>query len=289
MPSDLTVFLEWLVRSPWGVVFAGLWGAMWGSFANVCIYRLPRGLSVVRPGSHCPSCEQPIAWFDNLPLLSFLLLRGRCRRCSAAISWRYPLIELVAALLSLAIFWRFVLHAGPYATLALQLSQWVVYGHFVLLLLVLSAIDLEHLVLPDRLTLPAIGLFFVAGRVLGDVPLGESLVGMVVGYGLVWLIAEVYFRATGREGLGLGDGKLLALIGATLGYRSLPWTLLVGSVVGSLVALPILLARRRNTPTESLRHVEIPFGPFLSLAAVSYLFLLLGKSLEEILAYVPLG
>ncbi|HNI59635.1 MAG TPA: prepilin peptidase [Pseudomonadota bacterium] len=287
MPASVIAFLEWLVRSAWGTVFAVLWGAMWGSFANVCIHRLPLGQSVVRPGSRCPSCSQPIAWFDNIPILSFLLLRGRCRHCAAAISGRYPLIEMLAALLCFLTFWRFVQHAGTDEPLALQLARCVVYGPFLLLLLVLSAIDLEHQLLPDRLTLPAIGLFFGAGRILGDVSLGDSLLGIVVGYGLVWLISEAYYRMTGRDGLGLGDGKLLALVGATLGARALPWTLLVGSVLGTLVALPVLLWRRRREPTTSIRHVAIPFGPFLSLAAAIYLLLLLGKSLDEILAYVP--
>ena len=287
MPSDTLAFLEWLFHSPWGICFAALWGALWGSFANVCIHRLPRGLSVVRPASRCPACEQPIAWFDNIPILSFLLLRGRCRRCSAAIAWRYPLVESLSALLTVGLFWRFVLHAEPEGLLALKLARFVVYSHFVLLLLILSAIDVEHLLLPDRLILPAIVLFGVLGRLLSDVSLPDSVIGMVIGYGLLWIISELYFRVTGREGLGLGDSKLLALIGVTLGWQALPWTLCLGSVLGSIVSLPVLAWRQRTEPDASLRHLAIPFGPFLSIGAAVYLFVLMGKSLDEVLALIP--
>lgn len=287
MPSDSLPFLEWLIHSPWGICFAGLWGALWGSFANVCIHRLPQGLSVVRPSSRCPSCEKPIAWFDNVPILSFLLLRGRCRHCSVAISWRYPVVETLAAVLTLATFWRFVVHADPGELLSAQLARFVVYSHLLLLLLVLSAIDIEHLLLPDRLTLPAIALFGVLGRLIGDVSLPDAIGGLVVGYGLLWLIAELYFRVTGREGLGLGDSKLLALIGVILGWRALPWTLCLGSVLGSLLSLPVLLWLRQRDKATSFRHLAIPFGPFLSIGAAVYLLTLMGKSLDEIVAYFP--
>lgn len=285
MPPDIIPFLEWFVRSSWGLAFAALWGALWGSFANVCVYRLPRGLSVVRPSSRCPSCQAEIAWFDNIPVLSFVLLRGRCRRCTSKIGWQYPMVEALAASLTAAVFIRFVLHGRE--ALPAQLAQFVVYSYFLLVLLALAAIDLEHLLLPDRVTLPSIAIFFLAGRLLGDVRLVDALAGMVVGYGLIWLISETYYRLTGREGLGLGDGKLLALIGATLGWQALPWTLLAGSVFGSLVTVPWLWLRKRRGATETLRHVAVPFGPFLALGAAIYLFCLLGRSLEEIASYLP--
>ena len=285
MPSDTFLFLEWFVRSSWGLVFATIWGALWGSFANVCVYRLPRGLSVVRPSSQCPSCHAGIAWYDNIPVLSFVLLLGRCRRCKSSIGWQYPLLETLAATLTAMVFVRFVLHGR--GELPGQLVRFVVHSYFVLVLLVLAAIDLQHLLLPDRVTLPAIVLFFFAGRLLGDVALVDALIGMIVGYGLIWLISEGYYRLTGREGLGLGDGKLLALVGAFLGWQALPWTLFIGSVLGSLVAIPWLWWRRRAGDTATLRHVAVPFGPFLSIGAVSFLFFFLGRSLDEIAAYLP--
>ena len=285
MPPDIFPFFEWFVRSSWGLVFATLWGALWGSFANVCVYRLPRGLSVVRPSSRCPSCHAEIAWFDNIPVLSFALLRGRCRRCRASIGWQYPLLEALAATLTAMVFVRFVLHGR--GELPAQLVHFVVYSYFVLVLLVLTAIDLQHLLLPDRVTLPSIVVFFFVGRLLGDVGWVDSLIGMTVGYGLIWVISEAYYRLTGREGLGLGDGKLLALVGALLGWQALPWTLFVGSVLGSLVTVPWLWWRKRRGDTGTMRHVAVPFGPFLSIGAVFYLFCLLGRSLDEIAAYLP--
>lgn len=285
MPPDTFPFLAWFVRSPWGLVFATLWGALWGSFANVCVYRLPRGLSVVRPSSRCPSCQSEIAWFDNLPVLSFVLLRGRCRRCRESIGWQYPLLESLAALLTAAVFTRFVLYGR--GELPGQLVHFVVYSYFVLVLLVLAAIDLKHLLLPDRVTLPSIVVFFVSGRLLGDVTLADALIGVTVGYGLIWLISEAYYRLTGREGLGLGDGKLLALVGVLLGWQAIPWTLFVGSVLGSLVAVPWLWWRNRNGDSATMRQVAVPFGPFLSIGATVYLFCLLGRSLDEITAYLP--
>jgi leader peptidase (prepilin peptidase)/N-methyltransferase len=285
MPPDALPFLEWFVRSPWGLTFALIWGALWGSFANVCIYRLPKGLSLLRPASRCPLCHTPIAWYDNIPVLSFVLLRGKCRRCQVRIGWRYPLVELLSAGLTAAVFVRFV--DSDRGELPTQLAHFVVYGYFALVLLVLSAIDLEHMLLPDRVTLPSMLAFFCAGRLLADVRWMDALLGMVAGYGVIWLIAEAYYRLTGREGLGLGDGKLLALVGSALGWQALPWTVCLGSVLGSLIAIPWLWLRKRQDPTQTLRHIAVPFGPFLALGAVVYLLLLHGRSLDELARYVP--
>lgn len=299
--AAVTELLRW---PPFGLAVAGLWGLLWGSFGNVCIYRVPRGLSVVRPGSHCPSCQQPVAWFDNIPVLSFLALLGRCRSCQAAIPWRYPLFELLSALLAVAVYFRFVL-AEP-APLALMLARFLVYFFFAGLLAVLSLIDLEHQLLPDRITYPAIPALFLAGRVLGEVSFVDAAIGLVAGYVLLRAVSDGYYYLTGREGLGYGDAKLLSAVGALLGWRAIPLTLLVGSCVGSIVSVPILLWQRRSpavgpvasppavpaedpaaeSPAEegapSLAKTAVPFGPFLAVGALFYLGWLHGRELDTV-------
>lgn len=290
----MTELLRW---PPFGLAIAALWGLLWGSFGNVCIYRVPRSLSVVRPASHCPGCQQPVAWFDNIPVLSYLLLRGRCRRCQAAIGWRYPLFELLGAVLAVVVYARFVL-AEP-APLALMLARFLVYFFFAGMLAVLSAIDLEHQLLPDRITYPAIPALFLAGRVLGEVSFIDAAVGMAAGYVVLRGISDGYYYLTGREGLGYGDAKLLAAVGALLGWRALPVTLLLGSLVGSLVSIPLLLWRRRRPvrprsgedqageggqadERPSLAKTAVPFGPFLAVGALLYLGCVHGRDLDAV-------
>lgn len=304
MPSLHELGSAWseLLRSPAGAVLAAIWGSLWGSFANVCIHRIPRGESVVRPASHCPACGKPISFYDNIPILSWVLLRGRCRRCGASIPIRYMLVEVAGALLSLLVFWRFV--GGSWTSPALPLARFVVYLGFAGTLLVLAVIDLQSRIIPDRITYPTIPAFFLTGRLLGDVGLADALIGLIAGYALVRLIADGYYYLTGREGLGYGDGKLLALVGGLLGWQALPVVLLIGSLSGLLISLPVLVLRRRSRkPTthpkpdgskagdsdaqgESLRHAQIPFGPFLALGAVCQLLLLHGRSTEAVLLRV---
>jgi len=279
-------FFEWFVHSGWGLGFVLFWGAAWGSFANVCIVRIPRQESVVRPASRCPGCNQPIAFYDNVPILSFLLLWGQCRTCRQPISFRYPLVEAVCMLLSVLVFWRFVLHADASDSVAKTVARFVVYSHFEFLLLILAAIDVEQFILPDRLTLPAIGVFFVAGRLLGDVSVEDSLIGLAAGYGVLWFVGAAYVRLTKREGLGMGDAKLFALIGVSLGWPALPWTLCVGSLLGTVVALPMLWLTRLAGAGTPFRHTALPFGPFLAVGASSYVLLLLCRSLEHVLSWL---
>ena len=274
MSDDTYALLSAWLRSPGGLAVACLWGAIWGSFANVCIHRIPLGQSIVLPASHCPSCKADIAWYDNFPIVSWLLLRGRCRRCQAVIGVRYPLVELVLLLLAAAIYARFVLSEG--GPLAIVLSRFVTYFFFATTLVVLSAIDLQTQLLPDRITYPAIPLFFVLGRIYGHTTLTDTALDLVAGYVVVWVIATAYRYLKGREGLGLGDAKLLSLIGGLLGWHALPWTLFFGSVSGLLLALPVLLFRRRGAD-GALLHAEVPFGPFLSLAALVYTLLFVGR------------
>lgn len=282
-----------VLLAPWSPMAAFVWGTLWGSFANVAIWRLPRGLSVVRPGSACPACEQPIAWYDNIPVLSYLLLRGRCRRCGEPFALRYLVVELLAGVLSFALYLQFVLRplvagGGP------GLAAWLLWFAFGLGLLIATYTDIDLWVIPDEvvLTLAGVGLLAAAldPGVLG-VGLLEAGVAALVGYVLVAGLRWIYLRYRGIEALGLGDGKLLAMVGAFCGARGLLWTVAAGAVQGLLVAVPMLLFGRRlaNTalqdvhgddpelgeedPDAGVMGARVPFGPFLALAALEYMFL----------------
>jgi len=266
--AELAPFLS----SPAALAAAGVFGAIWGSFFNVCIARVPAGQSIVRPGSRCGACGAPVRARDNLPVLSYFMLRGRCRACAAPFSPRYPLVELLAAAFGVALWWTCVA-AEPDVALPVSVARFTYDFAFLGVLLVLSFIDLETLLLPDVITLPAIAVFFVAGFGVHEATWVARLIGAAAGYLFVRLIADFYYYVLKREGLGLGDGKLLALIGVALGWKALPLVVFAGSILGSLISVPVLLAtRRRRAADESLRDVQVPFGPFLALGALVYLF-----------------
>jgi leader peptidase (prepilin peptidase)/N-methyltransferase len=273
-----------LLSSPILTAAAAAFGAVWGSFFNVCIARVPAGLSIVRPGSRCASCGTPIRPRDNIPLVSYFLLRGRCRACKQPFSARYPLVEALAALIAAALWLSFV--AGdPSEVPAVRVARFTVYFAFAGVLVVLSFIDLATMRLPDVITLPAIPIFFVAGFAIHQAPWLERLIGAAVGYLFLRIISDFYYYVLKREGLGLGDAKLLALIGALLGWRALLFVLAVGGFAGTLISLPVVLLMRRRQPAgtdEALRHVQIPFGPFLALAALTYVFV--GRRLLALMA-----
>lgn len=230
-------------------------GSVVGSFLNVCIARLPRGESIVHPPSHCPRCGSRIQPWDNIPILSFLWLRGRCRACGEPISWQYPLVEALTGVLFAANFWAF------------GASAWTAVACvFCAALVVVSFIDLEHQIIPDVVSLPgiAVGLLFA---LLGwGPPLLDRAVGTVLGGGILWGVAEFYERVRAREGMGGGDIKLLAMIGAFLGWKAVLTTLLFASLSGSLAGGLRLLA------DPSTGSKPIPFGPFLALGAVLSLY-----------------
>lgn len=262
-----------IATSPGAYVFAFVLGALLGSFANVCILRIPAGKSIVRPGSHCFACGAPVRFYDNLPLVSWLLLRGRCRSCGVTFSPRYLLVEAATALLVVAA-WH--LCVSRYDDPAIASAHFGVYALFLLAIVVITFIDLDHKKIPDRITYPGIPVFFALGVLLGDRPLLELAIGVVAGYGVVRLISDLYYYTTKREGLGYGDGKLLALVGGLLGWKGVLFALFGGSLLGTLVAIPVIVVARRRKPDEdegSIRHAELPFGPFLCAAAVAYLFL----------------
>jgi leader peptidase (prepilin peptidase)/N-methyltransferase len=262
----------WLA-SPVAVAAAAVFGAIWGSFFNVCIARVPAGQSIVRPGSRCGACGVPVRAFDNVPIFSYLWLRGKCRACAAPFSVRYPLVELLAAVLAAGLWWR-VVASDPAGDIAVRLARFAYDFVFAGVLVVLSFIDLATLLLPDVITLPAIAVLFVAGFGVHEASWLARLIGGAAGYLFVRLIADFYYYVLKREGLGLGDGKLLALIGVALGWQSLPLVVFAGSIAGSLITIPVLLVTRRRAASAepSLRDVQVPFGPFLALGALIYLF-----------------
>ncbi len=226
-----------------------------GSFLNVCIYRIPENRSIVYPGSTCPGCGRGIGFYDNIPVLSFMVLGAKCRKCSMPISWRYPLVELLTGLIALGVFFKF----GPAA-------EAFVYFGFIAVLLVITFIDIDYQLIPDLISLPGIIIFFIASLAVPSITIKESLIGMVAGGGILFLIAELYWRITGKEGMGGGDVKLLAMIGALTGWKGVLFTIFVSSASGSLVGLVVMMIQGRNL------KLAIPFGPFLSFGAVVYVF-----------------
>ena len=230
------------------LVLAGALGLTVGSFLNVCIFRLPRRESIVHPGSRCARCDRPLSWFENIPLVSWLALRARCRTCGERIAWRYPLVELICGAMFVAVY----LLWGP-TVLGVQRAL------FGCALLVLFAIDLEHQILPNVITLPGIVVGVVFSLL---VPPGwrDSLIGIVLGGLIPDAIAEAYFRLRGHEGLGMGDVKMLAMIGAFLGWKAMLLTLVLASFSGSIVGLGFIAAGRGRT-------YALPFGTFLAAGA----------------------
>ena len=251
---------------------AAVFGLIAGSFLNVCIHRWPRDESVVRPRSRCPECEHPIAWFDNIPIVSWILLRGRCRHCQAPISIRYPLVELLTA----AVFVWFI------ATLGFTPSA-VRYCVFCAMLIALGFSDLETFLLPDELTLGGvlIGFVFAAFVPVPDttahlfaylfhIPWGpralsiaEALIGAVIPAGFLWLGGALFEKIRGKEGLGFGDVKMMAMAGAFLGLRGTLFMLLAGSLLGSIIGLAYIKITKKDAGSYHL-----PMGTFLAIGGI---------------------
>jgi leader peptidase (prepilin peptidase) / N-methyltransferase len=233
------------------LTLVGLLGLAIGSFLNVVIHRLPREQSLVSPGSRCPSCGAALRWYDNVPVLSYAVLGGRCRGCRAGISIRYPVVELITAIVFVWHYWVF----GWTPLLAVRLL-------FAAALVALFAIDLEHHLLPDALTLPGI-VIGIAASVFLSPGLVAALIGALVGGGVLWLIGEAYFRYSGEEGMGGGDVKMLAMIGAFLGWKLVLVTLVLSSVAGSILGVALIVAQRGGMKKA------LPFGTFLALGALA--------------------
>ncbi|HLY18187.1 MAG TPA: prepilin peptidase [Bryobacteraceae bacterium] len=253
-----------------------MFGLLIGSFLNVCVYRLPQDLSVVRPRSYCPACQHPIAWYDNIPLVSFVLLGGRCRHCKGSISFRYPVVELMTGALFALFLWRL----GP----GLPAFKYCLISA---LLVGLSFADLEARILPDEFTLggAAAGLvmawfvpvkddiaqaaLWLAGARWSPhwVSVAEAVIGAVIPGLFLWCGGWLYFKLRHREGLGLGDVKLVAMVGAFLGLHGALLTLIGGSLAGSLIGYGYIRSTHKDPATY-----ELPFGTFLGLAAVAVSF-----------------
>lgn len=238
------------MTTPWLVALAGLLGLAVGSFLNVCIYRLPLEQSLVFPPSHCTSCNRRLSWFENVPVLAWLALRGRCRTCHARISAVYPAVELFTGAMFAWAAW----HYGP----GLLLVSRLLFG---CMLIVLFFVDLRHRILPNPITVggTVVGFLF---SVMAPPGWRSSLIGIAIGGLIPLLLAEAYFKLRKIEGLGMGDVKMLALIGAFLGWQLVLLTLALASVLGSLVGLGMILARRGDM------KYALPFGTFLAIAAM---------------------
>jgi len=247
-------------------ILSAVLGAIVGSFLNVCIYRIPSGKSIVLPASHCPVCKYPIKVYDNIPVISYIILRGKCRNCNERISPIYPAIELLTAIMSLILFRKYGLSL-----------EYLFSFVFTCALIVITFIDLKHQIIPDVITLPGIPLFALAAIFFMNVKFMDSLIGILAGGGFLFLIALGYQLLTKREGMGGGDIKLLAMLGGFLGWQSLWFIIMASSLIGAVAGISTMICKGKNS------RYAIPFGPFLSIGAVAYIFW--GNMIMKLLFY----
>lgn len=237
------------------IIFLFIFGLVLGSFLNVCIYRIPLKKSVIYPPSHCPECGEKIHFYDNIPLISYMILAGKCRHCLRAIPVRYPLVELMTGLLSVSLFVKYGLSLSYFLFLIFTAS-----------LIALSFIDLYHRIIPDVVSIPGIVFGLIVSFFIPSVSWYDSLIGIIAGGGILYLVAVVFEWVTKKEGMGGGDIKLLAMIGAWMGWKPLPFIILISSLVGAIIGGGSLVFTGQGLRTR------IPFGPFLALGALVYLF-----------------
>lgn len=230
-------------------------GAVLGSFANVVIYRMPKGESVVRPRSRCQKCNHVVAWFDNIPILSWFVLRGKCRYCGEPFSFRYPFVELLMG----------SLFALAYAYFGFSWS-FVEALFFLFPIVICVFIDFDHMILPDEFTLSGIVIGLIGALINPDRTFLDAFWGVLLGGGFLWALAYLYFVFTKNDGMGGGDIKLLAWIGAVLGWEAIPFVILVSAITGSIVGILFAFKSKEGLKTA------IPFGPYLALGGVLYMF-----------------
>lgn len=237
------------------LLFVFIFGTIIGSFLNVCIYRIPAGQSIVRPASRCPQCGTAIRWYQNFPVLSWVALKGKCASCKAAIPWRYPMVEILTGLLFVGVLWKFGLHPAT-----------LVYWLLAAALIVITFIDLDHQIIPDVISLPGIVVGFLCSFLVPWLPWVDSLIGIVVGGGSLLLVALAYEFLTKKEGMGGGDIKLLAMLGAFLGWQAVFPIIFFSSLAGTAIGIPVMITRKADS------KLALPFGPFLAVGALFYLF-----------------
>ena len=235
-----------------------LLGTSLGSFANVCIYRLPKSKQIISGRSFCPRCKKKIIWYDNLPLISFIFLNGKCRNCNKSISARYFIVELITGISFLLIYFNYK-----------DFNTIVFLSILVLILIMIFFIDLENFIIPDTLNFSIMGLAILKNflpnfntSLIHEI--NQSIIGGIVGYLSIWLIIYLYKTLKKIEGMGLGDAKLMAGIGLLFGWQSIPFVLFVSSILGLFFVVPSLIKKQKNLRTE------IPFGPFIILACLVY-------------------
>ncbi len=235
---------------------AFIFGACIGSFLNVCIHRIPKGQSVAFPGSSCPFCKHSIPWYLNIPIVSFVVLKGRCRQCDTPISARYPAVEILAGIVSAALVFKF--------GLTIPSLFWFV---FISVLIIISFIDMDLQIIPDILSLPGIVIFASSFIFIPEITLRDTITGILLGGGSLYAVALTYYFIRKEEGMGGGDIKLLAMIGAATGWKGVLFTIMTGSLLGTIAGIMIMIATRITDI-----KLRIPFGPYLSAGAVLYIF-----------------
>ncbi len=230
-------------------------GACIGSFLNVCIWRLPESKSIVTPASKCPRCNTPIRFYDNIPIISYIFLKGKCRTCREPISIRYPLVEFLTGLVAMATTIKFGISVES-----------LIYFIFIAALIVTTFIDIDHQIIPDSISLPGIPIGVLSCLAIDSLQFKDSLLGVLIGGGILFIIAWSYHFFTGKEGMGGGDIKLLAMIGAFTGWKGVLFTIFVSSLTGTIIGVTLMLLARKNL------KFAVPFGPFLAIGAVLYVF-----------------
>ncbi|CAN5886431.1 hypothetical protein BH11MYX3_BH11MYX3_41270 [soil metagenome] len=297
--------LEPLSTGPGAYVFATLFGLLWGSFANVCIYRWPAGKSVVAPGSHCFACKTPIRWYDHVPMLSWLWLKGQCRTCKAPFSARYLIVEALTGVLFGLAWWLTVSVGSYFEPFDERLIRFAIYATFCFVMVVITFIDIDHKLILDKVTLPSIAIFYGLSFLLPERHWYDGLIGAAVGYGLPWTIGEVYWLLTVRDGLGLGDSKLLAVVGALLGIRGVVASLFGGALLGAVIGIIVLLRGSRTGGSRTSAWLAVAavvsvgvaaFGAFTNRVAVgaigsvlSLAALILSRRMEPVPVPVPVA
>ncbi len=242
-------------------IFFFILGSVWGSFSNVCIYRIPNNKGVVLSRSSCPKCKNTIRWYDNIPLISYLFLKAKCRNCDYKISFQYFVVELLAATSFVLIYFFFGFTISTLLLLILSIFFIIIYF-----------IDLKHYIIPDELTFPLMFIGFIKSF---DPNLNQtifpnfinSLIGGVLGYSIIWLIIFFYKKVRNKEGMGLGDAKLLAVIGFWFGWIAIPFVLFFSSLIALLFVMPSLLKKSKKLTSQ------IPFGPYIILASILFFVL----------------